>query len=147
MNAMSGSSSTARMRASRTAGAGHAEGCATTTPTATSVAAGSVTTNRAPPSSAFSPASDPPKCLSDACAASETFDLVLCDVGLPGGRSGLDVCYALRDSGFRGKLVLMTGWDGGAVNADGRASSCDTILGKPFMGEELLQVIDSLLEA
>jgi CheY-like chemotaxis protein len=82
-----------------------------------------------------------------ACAASEAFDLVLCDVGLPGGRSGLDVCHSLRDSGFRGKLVLMTGWDGGAVKADGRASSCDTILGKPFMGDELLHVIDSLLVA
>jgi signal transduction histidine kinase/CheY-like chemotaxis protein len=77
-------------------------------------------------------------------ARTETFDLVLCDVGLP-GKSGLDVCHALRESGFGGKLVLMTGWDGGAVKADGRAAACDTILGKPFMGEELLQVIDALL--
>ena len=77
-------------------------------------------------------------------ATAESFDLILCDVGLP-KRSGLDVCQSLRDAGFRGRLVLMTGWDSRAVMADARAKACDTLLKKPFLGTELLRVVDSLL--
>ncbi|MGN6110453.1 MAG: hybrid sensor histidine kinase/response regulator, partial [Kofleriaceae bacterium] len=77
-------------------------------------------------------------------AARQPFDLILCDVGMP-KRSGLDVCRSLREAGYRGKLVLMTGWDSQTVKADRRAADCDTILKKPFLGTDLLQVIDSLL--
>jgi signal transduction histidine kinase len=81
-----------------------------------------------------------------AVAAAELFDLIVCDVGMP-KRNGLDVCDTLRSAGYRGKLVLMTGWDSDRVRADGRAANCDTILKKPFVGAELLHVIDSLLAA
>jgi hypothetical protein len=77
-------------------------------------------------------------------ARAELFDLILCDVGMP-KRNGLDVCSTLRSSGYRGKLVLMTGWDGERVKADLRATSCDTLLRKPFVGADLLRTIDSLL--
>jgi signal transduction histidine kinase len=76
-------------------------------------------------------------------ATSRTFDLILCDLGLP-RRSGLDVCQTLRESGYRGKLVLMTGWDMRAVLADKRAGACDRVLKKPFLGTDLLHVVNSL---
>jgi signal transduction histidine kinase/CheY-like chemotaxis protein len=76
-------------------------------------------------------------------ATDRAFDMILCDLGLP-KRSGLDVCQALRESGYRGKLVLMTGWDMRAVLADKRAGACDRVLKKPFLGTDLLHVVTSL---
>jgi signal transduction histidine kinase/CheY-like chemotaxis protein len=72
------------------------------------------------------------------------FDLVLCDVGLP-KRSGLDVCTDLRERGYRGKLVLMTGWDTDALSYDRRAANCDSMIAKPFIGRDLLHLIERLL--
>jgi signal transduction histidine kinase len=77
-------------------------------------------------------------------ASALTFDLILCDVGMP-RHSGLDVCRLLREGGYRGKLVLMTGWDPQRVRADRRAVDCDEILKKPFLGSELVHAIDALL--
>lgn len=79
-------------------------------------------------------------------ASRQPLDLVLCDVGMP-RRSGLDVCVHLRQSGFQGRLVLMTGWDRDSLVGDQRAAKCDTLLQKPFVGSELVQVIDGLLMA
>ena len=79
-----------------------------------------------------------------AAATSQPFDLVLCDIGLP-KQSGLDVCRLLRDAGYRGKLVLMTGWDTHALDAERRSGTCDTLLKKPFAGTDLIHVIDTLL--
>jgi CheY-like chemotaxis protein len=79
-------------------------------------------------------------------AASERFDLVLCDIGMP-EQSGLDVCQILRQTGYQGKLVLMTGWDSHSLTHDRRAAECDTLLKKPFVGPDLVHVIDSLLAA
>lgn len=81
-----------------------------------------------------------------AAATSHAFDLVLCDIGLR-NHSGLDVCVALRQAGYPGKLVLMTGWDGQALNSDPRAAERDGMLEKPFGATELLHVIHSLLGA
>jgi CheY-like chemotaxis protein len=72
------------------------------------------------------------------------FDLVLCDVGMP-KRNGLDVCTLMRESGYRGKIVLMTGWDASRVQVDQRSQSCDEVLKKPFLGSELVQMIDRIL--
>jgi signal transduction histidine kinase/ActR/RegA family two-component response regulator len=77
-------------------------------------------------------------------AASRTFDLVLCDVGMP-RRSGLDICQTLRKGGFGGKIILMTGWDGDKIQADQRAAASDRLLRKPFLGADLLHVIESML--
>jgi len=72
------------------------------------------------------------------------FDLVLCDVGMP-KQNGLDLCKALRESGYRGKIVLMTGWDTQRVNVDSRVKSSDSLLKKPFLGSELIELIDTML--
>lgn len=77
-------------------------------------------------------------------ASDHEFDLVLCDVGMP-KRSGLDVCHTLREHGFPGKLVLMTGWDSEVLKRNPRARDADLILKKPLLGPELLRAIDALL--
>ncbi|TMQ06119.1 MAG: response regulator [Deltaproteobacteria bacterium] len=77
-------------------------------------------------------------------ARSQPFDLVLCDVGMP-RQNGIEVCRALRETGYRGKLVLMTGWENYGSSDEQRAVACDALLKKPFVGAELIQVIDALL--
>jgi CheY-like chemotaxis protein len=77
-------------------------------------------------------------------AGAEDFDLVLCDIGMP-KHSGLDVCRLLRDAGYRGRFVLMTGWDSDSLRIDRRAADCDAMLKKPFAGADLIQAIDTLL--
>jgi two-component system cell cycle sensor histidine kinase/response regulator CckA len=79
-----------------------------------------------------------------AMAAEQAFDLVLCDIGMP-KRNGIDVCRALREGGYRGKLVLMTGWENYQLSDDQRAVACDTLLKKPFLGVDLIGVLDALL--
>jgi two-component system NtrC family sensor kinase len=76
--------------------------------------------------------------------ATRTIDVVLCDVGMP-KRNGLELAQLLRESGYRGKLVLMTGWDSERVEVDERAKACDLLLKKPFLGAELIHAIDKLL--
>jgi len=76
--------------------------------------------------------------------AAHGFDLVLCDIGMP-GQSGLEMPRAMRERGYGGKLVLMTGWDSHALSADPRISEADTLLKKPFLGTELIDAIGSLL--
>jgi len=77
-------------------------------------------------------------------AAAQPFDVVICDVGMP-RTNGLEAAEMLQRSGFRGKLVLMTGWDSAGIRNDRRAAEADLILAKPFLGAELLDAIDSLL--
>ncbi len=72
------------------------------------------------------------------------FDLVLCDIGMP-KHNGLDLCCRMRDAGYRGKLVVMTGWDSTRVDVDRRTQACDLVLKKPFLGTDLVHAIDRLL--
>jgi signal transduction histidine kinase len=77
-------------------------------------------------------------------AAAQAFDLVLCDIGMP-KQNGIDVCRSLRDTGYRGKLVLMTGWDNYELSDEQRAVAFDTVIKKPFLGADLLAMIDHVL--
>jgi signal transduction histidine kinase len=77
-------------------------------------------------------------------AASCELDLVLCDIGMP-KTSGIEVARALRASGYRGRVVLMTGWDTLSLAGDVRPTECDMLLQKPFVGAELVRVIEALL--
>lgn len=77
-------------------------------------------------------------------AKSQPFDLLLCDLGMP-KQSGFEVCQLLRSGGYHGKLVLMTGWDSYSLTTDQRAAQCDMVLKKPFVGTDLIHVIESLL--
>ncbi len=75
--------------------------------------------------------------------AARTFDVVICDIAMP-KHDGLELSEQLRASGYRGKLVLMTGWDTDRVEIDERSKSCDLLLKKPFLGAELVHAIDKL---
>ncbi|HEX8106890.1 MAG TPA: response regulator [Kofleriaceae bacterium] len=77
-------------------------------------------------------------------ARAQPFDLVLCDIGMP-KQNGIDVCRSLRDAGYRGKLVLMTGWENYELSAEQRAVSFESVIKKPFLGADLLAVIDNVL--
>jgi CheY-like chemotaxis protein len=77
-------------------------------------------------------------------AATQAFDLVLCDIGMP-KQNGIDVCRSLRDTGYRGKLVLMTGWDNYELTDEQRAVAFDTLIKKPFLGADLLAMIENVL--
>lgn len=79
-----------------------------------------------------------------AAAAAQSFDLVLCDIGMP-KQNGIDVCRSLRNGGYRGKLVLMTGWESYGLSDEQRGVEHDMLLKKPFLGADLIRVIDSLL--
>jgi signal transduction histidine kinase/CheY-like chemotaxis protein len=77
-------------------------------------------------------------------AAAQPFDLVLCDIGMP-KQNGIDVCRSLRDTGYRGKLVLMTGWDNYELSDEQRAVAFDNLIKKPFLGADLLAMIARVL--
>jgi signal transduction histidine kinase/CheY-like chemotaxis protein len=77
-------------------------------------------------------------------ATARAFDLVLCDIGMP-KQSGIDVCRILRKGGYRGKFVLMTGWDSQVLSAEQRAAGCDALMKKPFGAMELIDVIHAQL--
>lgn len=72
-------------------------------------------------------------------------DLVVCDVVLPGDRSGLDVLRHARKQCHRAQWLLMSGFaldDGQFEEAD--AAGCD-ILRKPFRSRELADRVAALL--
>jgi signal transduction histidine kinase len=79
-----------------------------------------------------------------AIATQQSFDIVLCDLGMP-KLNGFDVCRALRAGGYRGKIVLMTGWDHMSLAADGRSAQCDLVLPKPFLGADLLRALGTVI--
>lgn len=77
-------------------------------------------------------------------ATTNRFDVVLCDLGMP-DINGLELCASLRKRGVTSKLILMTGWDQEAVRGDARAASCDGLLKKPFVGDQLDDLLATLL--
>ena len=80
-----------------------------------------------------------------AMAGEQRFDLVLCDLSLP-GRTGLDIARELRDSGFTGKVVIMTGCED-AAGCEREDGLYDHLLRKPFYGDDLLAAIETALRA
>lgn len=78
--------------------------------------------------------------------AERPLDVVVCDVGMP-KHNGLELTQLVREAGYRGKLVLMTGWDIDRVEHDQRSQGCDLLLKKPFLGAELVGAVDQLLRS
>ena len=77
-------------------------------------------------------------------AAKQRFDLILCDVGMP-KQSGLEISRALRAAGYPGKIVLMTGWETSNLSSDARDTASDMLLKKPFVGGDLIAMIETML--
>ena len=74
----------------------------------------------------------------------ETFDLILLDLGLP-GRDGLDILKALREGGVDTPVLVLTARDTVADRVSGLNTGADDYLVKPFAFEELLARIQAVV--
>lgn len=72
----------------------------------------------------------------EVAAGSEAYDLLLLDLGLP-KKSGLDVLKALRQSGNRIPILILTARDAVADRVKGLDAGADDYMVKPFDVEEL----------
>lgn len=70
-------------------------------------------------------------------------DLVLLDVSLP-GRSGFDVCAAIRESRLPARVLMLTA-RGPRDEARGLAAGADAYMTKPFATRELVARVRGLL--
>ena len=76
-------------------------------------------------------------------AASETYDLVILDMRLP-GRSGLQVLHALRARGFERPVLVLTAQDAIDAKVETLRAGADDYVTKPFAFEELLARVEAL---
>lgn len=76
--------------------------------------------------------------------ASEPYDLILLDLGLP-GKSGLDILREWRASGMNRPVLILTARDHWAERIEGLKTGADDYLTKPFHPEELQLRIQALL--
>ena len=74
----------------------------------------------------------------------ETFDLILLDLGLP-GRDGLDILQAIRERGVETPVLILTARDTIADRVKGLNSGADDYLIKPFAFAELLARIQAVV--
>lgn len=77
-------------------------------------------------------------------AASEDFDLVLCDLGLP-DQSGLDLIRAIKALHADLPIVVVTGRLDEQIIEEAKAVGADGYLSKPFMKKDLLAVVRTTL--
>ncbi|MCW2749550.1 MAG: two component transcriptional regulator, winged helix family [Aeromicrobium sp.] len=76
---------------------------------------------------------------------STPYDLVVCDVGLPGEESGLDWCRWLRGAGIWVPVLMLTARTGVGDRIAGLDCGADDYLGKPFAFGELAARLRALL--
>ncbi|MEO7549235.1 MAG: response regulator transcription factor [Ramlibacter sp.] len=82
--------------------------------------------------------------MADTALRSETYDLVLLDLGLP-RRDGLDVLRALRDRHVSTPVLVATARDGTRDRVAGLDAGADDYVVKPYDIDELLARIRALL--
>jgi two-component system OmpR family response regulator/two-component system response regulator QseB len=80
----------------------------------------------------------------DGTLATERFDLVLLDLGLP-QRDGMDVLQALRARGDHTPVIVLTARDSLASRVHGLDAGADDYLVKPFELDELLARMRAVL--
>ncbi len=76
-------------------------------------------------------------------ARATPYDAIVLDLMLP-GRSGLEVCKALRESGVWSPILILTARDGVEDKISGLDSGADDYLSKPFSFAELLARLRAL---
>jgi len=74
----------------------------------------------------------------------ETYDLVILDLLLPGSRDGLELCRALRARGVRSKILMLTARDTVENKIEGLDAGADDYLVKPFSFRELVARLRAL---
>ncbi len=78
--------------------------------------------------------------------AEKPFDLLLSDVVLPGGQSGLDLASQAESLNPSLKTVFMSGYPEQALRRKGADRSMNKIIEKPFRQSELAQFLRSVLD-
>lgn len=73
---------------------------------------------------------------------SESYDLVLTDLGMP-GMSGWEVAQAVKIQSPNTPVVLITGWGFNFAEDQVRAAGVDYVLTKPFRLEHLTEIVDA----
>ena len=76
---------------------------------------------------------------------SARFDLLITDLGLPGGLSGEQLANAARKIRDDLKILFVTGYAENAVLENGQLPPDSRVLTKPFSIEALIQAVSSLL--
>ena len=76
-------------------------------------------------------------------AASESYDVVILDMRLP-GKSGLEVLQALRARGFERPVLVLTAQDAVDAKVQTLRAGADDYVTKPFAFEELLARVEAL---
>ncbi len=76
-------------------------------------------------------------------ASSETYDLIVLDMRLP-GRSGMDVLRNLRARGFERPVLVLTAQDAVDAKVQALRAGADDYVTKPFAFEELLARVEAL---
>ena len=77
-------------------------------------------------------------------ACEERFDLLILDVMLP-GKSGFEICHAVRERGFDGAILMLTARGQVRDRVDGLRTGADDYLVKPYDPDELLARVTALL--
>jgi DNA-binding response OmpR family regulator len=77
-------------------------------------------------------------------ASSDTYDLVVLDVMLP-GVDGFEICRRLRDDGVHTPVLMLTARDAVQDRVTGLNAGADDYLVKPFAMEEFLARVNALL--
>lgn len=83
-------------------------------------------------------------CEAWALSCSETFDLILLDLGLP-DQNGLELLKELRQAGMHQPVMVLTAWDDPAYRKMGDRYGASEYLLKPFRFVDLLQRVEALL--
>ena len=76
-------------------------------------------------------------------AASDSYDLVILDMRLP-GKAGMDVLRSLRDRGFQRPVLVLTAQDAVDAKVTTLRAGADDYVTKPFAFEELLARVEAL---
>jgi signal transduction histidine kinase len=78
------------------------------------------------------------------CFEQKSFDLLLCDIGLPDGR-GEHLLQRLRDAGHQFPAIALTGFGVETEIAKSRANGFHTHLTKPFSPQQLKRTVEEVL--
>lgn len=80
------------------------------------------------------------------CIEARSYDLILLDWQLP-DMPGLDVCQQYRDRGGKTRVLMLTGMRDASSKEAGMAAGATAILTKPFTMDQLLERVQTLLNA
>ena len=76
----------------------------------------------------------------------QDFDLVITDLGMP-GMSGWELTKQIKQRKSEIPVVIITGWGTQLSAEDMKKNKVDLILSKPFILDQVKQIIDSLFAA